>query len=80
MFKLSKQVKKRVYSELPGWRRDFERIEKIWRGVNEIPEKSFPKGSGIIPKHRVVQTQKDFISGEDTVMQFALELIRKSKP
>ena len=47
---------------------------------NEIPEDSFPKGSGIIPKHQVVQTQKDFISGEDTVMQFALELIRKSKP
>ena len=47
---------------------------------NKIPENSFPKGSGIVPKHQVVQTQKDFISGNDTVMQFALELIRKSKP
>ncbi len=46
---------------------------------NGIPEKVFPKGSGIVPKHRVVQTQKDFISGKDTVMQFVLELIHQSK-
>ena len=46
---------------------------------NGIPEKVFPKGRGIVPKHRVVQTQEDFISGKDTVMQFALELIHQSK-
>ena len=46
---------------------------------NGIPKKVFPKGSGIVPKHRVVQTQKDFISGKDTVMQFALDLIHQSK-
>ena len=46
---------------------------------NGIPEDSFPKGSGIAPKHRVVQTQKDFIQGRDTVVQFALDLIQQTK-
>tara|TARA_B100001971_G_scaffold212200_1_gene241679 strand:- start:1470 stop:2942 length:1473 start_codon:yes stop_codon:yes gene_type:complete len=46
---------------------------------NGIPEKAFPKGSGVLPKHRVTQTQTDFISGKDTVMQFALDLIHQSK-
>jgi hypothetical protein len=49
------------------------------RYQNEVPAKVFPKGSGIRPHHRVVQSQADFIKGRDTVLQFALDLIKKSE-
>ena len=41
-------------------------------------EKTFPKGSGIQPDHKVTQSQKDLIANVDTVMEFALQLARKS--
>ena len=41
-------------------------------------KKTFPKGSGIQPDHKVTQSQKDLIANVDTVMKFALELARKS--
>jgi len=41
-------------------------------------EKTFPKGSGIQPDHKVIQSQKDLIASVDTVMKFALQLARKS--
>ena len=40
------------------------------------PANAFPKGSGIRPHHSVTQTREDFIKGTDTVMQFALDLIK----
>ena len=40
--------------------------------------KTFPKGSGIQPDHKVSQSQKDLISNVDTIMEFALELARNS--
>ena len=42
--------------------------------------RSFPKGSGIRPDHKVTQSQKDLIANEDTVMNFALNLARKLIP
>jgi hypothetical protein len=41
-------------------------------------EKAFPKGHGIQPHHKVTQSQKDLIANIDTVMEFALQLARKS--
>ena len=41
-------------------------------------EKAFPKGSGIRPDHKVAQSQKDLVANVDTVMEFALQLARKS--
>ena len=41
-------------------------------------ERSFPKGSGIRPDHPVAQSQKDLIANVDTVMEFALKLVRKT--
>jgi hypothetical protein len=49
------------------------------RYQNAVPVKAFPKGSGIRPHHRVTQSQADFIKGRDTVMEFALDLIKKSE-
>ena len=49
------------------------------RYQNALPAKAFPKGSGIRPHHRVMQSQADFIKGRDTVLQFALDLIEKSE-
>ncbi len=41
-------------------------------------KKTFPKGRGIQPAHKVTQSQKDLIANVDTVMGFALQLARKS--
>ena len=41
-------------------------------------KKTFPKGSGIRPDHKVTQNQKDLINNVDTVMAFALQLARKT--
>jgi len=41
-------------------------------------KKTFPKGSGIRPDHKVTQSQKDLINNVDTVMAFALQLARKA--
>ena len=41
-------------------------------------EKAFPKGHGIQPRHKVTQSQKDLVANVDTVMEFALQLARKS--
>ena len=40
-------------------------------------KKTFPKGSGIRPDHKVTQSQKDLIANVDTVMAFALQMARK---
>jgi len=40
--------------------------------------KTFPKGSGIRPDHKVIQTQADLIANVDTVMKFAMQLARKA--
>jgi hypothetical protein len=50
------------------------------RYQNAVPAKAFPRGSGIRPHHRVAKSQADFIQGKDTVMQFALDLIKQSGP
>ncbi len=49
------------------------------RYQSNSPENAFPKGSGIRPHHCVTQTREDFIKGTDTVMQFALDLIKAKK-
>ena len=46
------------------------------RYQSNSPTNAFPKGSGIRPHHSVTQTREDFINGTDTVMQFALDLIK----
>jgi len=51
----------------------------IIRYQNAVPAKAFPKGSGIRPHHQVGQSQADFIKDWDTVLEFALELIKKSE-
>ena len=46
------------------------------RYQNDLPEGMFPKGSGVRPKHQVIQTQDDFIKGRDSVMEFTRNLIK----
>ena len=46
------------------------------RYQSNSPTNAFPKGIGIRPHHSVTQTREDFINGTDTVMQFALDLIK----
>jgi hypothetical protein len=48
------------------------------RYENYRGKKTFPKGSGIRPDHKVTQSQKDLIASVDTVMEFALQLARKA--
>ena len=48
------------------------------RYENYRGKKTFPKGSGIRPDHKVTQSLKDLIASVDTVMEFALQLARKA--
>jgi len=47
---------------------------------NDTPQGDFPRSRGIQPKHRVIQTQADFIKGRDTVLEFTRDLINRTKP
>ena len=42
----------------------------------DVPEKeNQPYGYGIMPDHKVTQSFEDFMSNEDTIMKFTLDLI-----
>ena len=48
------------------------------RYENDLRGREFPKGSGIRPDHKIVQSPKDLIGNVDTVMEFALGMARSS--
>ena len=65
-----------VLYDLPNTRCQLE--VPLIQYENYRGDRTFPKGSGVRPDHPVAQSQKDLIANVDTVMEFALELARKT--
>ena len=64
-----------VLYDLPNTKCQLE--VPLIRYENDRGDRSFPKGSGIRPDHRVSPSQKDLIDQVDAVMEFAMKLARK---
>ena len=65
-----------VLYDLPNTRCQLE--VPLIQYENYRGDRTFPKGSGVRPDHPVAQSQKDLVANVDTVMEFALELARKT--